>query len=137
MDEETKSIRQKGLVLRLGGAEHEIKPHTMGKAMDWREKMSLTISKLTAESGDINNPEDVKRAFLTSPADMMAIVETYVGWEHKRMLDEVTEDELCDAFKAIMNLAVLPFLTQQAFKVIAFPSAAREESWRRSVKSVN
>jgi hypothetical protein len=135
--DESDIIRQKGLTLVLGGKKHENPPLTMGKAMNWREKMSPIISKLTSESGDIQNPDDVKAAFLSSPSDMMAIVESYVGWEHEKFMAEVTEPELINAFNAIMQVAVLPFLTQQAFKVTAFPSEVRENAWRQSAKSVN
>jgi hypothetical protein len=135
--DESSIIRKKGLTLVLGGAEHEIKPLTMGKAIAWREKLAPIISKLTEKNGDITNAEDVKAAFLKSSSDMLEIVESYVGWEHDKMLEEVTEPEVIDAFNAIMRVAVLPFLTQQVFKVMAFPSKEREESWRQSERSVN
>lgn len=127
MDNETKTVLQRGLTFHFGEDVVTVKPQTMARALEWRETVEPILSTLFGDAGDIQSPEDLKDALRGSPKDMVKVVASYCEMEEDVLINKANPVQVVAAFNMIMGEALLSFIAMQNFKRDAFDSKNREQ----------
>lgn len=117
MQSEDEVVAQSPLSMKLGGKAYDITPLTLGKAMEWRKKFAPQLSKIMAGYGmQSAAPEDYLLAFVDSAELMTNVVFGYCpNLPEEEILEKATEQEMFQAFAAVMGVAFGPFLGETMF----------------------
>ena len=107
---EEQILFQDGMKVILGGEEHMVKPLTLRKDREWRQKLSAlmgTLPKYTQVTTD--KPEEfggaIDALLATNPDKVTELFFGYAGLDQKDFEDKATAVEVAVGFKQVMKLA--------------------------------